>query len=112
MNPGKLDKRITFGTFTSVENAFQDYVITFVPVLATWSHIKPYDGSRQSQAQEQVINQTFKFTVRYRRDFAPTKDMRIKYETNYFTIHSIKNLDDTFRFYEILASVTDDNNGV
>ena len=30
MNPGRLDKRITFGTFTSVENAYQDYVITFV----------------------------------------------------------------------------------
>jgi head-tail adaptor len=40
MNPGRLDKRIIFGTYTSVENAFQDYVVTFVPVLATWSNIK------------------------------------------------------------------------
>jgi head-tail adaptor len=40
MNPGRLDKRIIFGTYTSVENAYQDYVITFVPVLATWSNIK------------------------------------------------------------------------
>jgi SPP1 family predicted phage head-tail adaptor len=111
MNPGRLDKRITFGTFTSVENAYQDYVITFVPVLTTWSNIKPYDGNRQLQAQEQVINQVFKFTIRYRRDFAPTKDMRILYGLNYFTIHSIKNIDDRFRFFEILASVTDDNNG-
>ena len=107
MNPGRLDKRIIFGTFTSVENAYQDYVITFVPVLETWSNIKPYDGNRQLQAQEQVINQTFRFTVRYRRDFTPTKDMRIEYEVSYFTLHSISNLDDLFRFYEILASVTD-----
>ena len=111
MNPGRLDKRITFGTFSSVENAYQDYVITFVPVLATWSNIKPYDGNRQLQAQEQVINQVFRFTIRIRKDFAPTKDMRILYELNFFTIHSIRNVDDTFRFYEILASVTDDNNG-
>jgi SPP1 family predicted phage head-tail adaptor len=73
--------------------------------------LKPYDGNRQLQAQEQVINQTFRFTVRYRRDFAPTKDMRILYELNFFTIHSIRNVEDEFRFYEILASVTDDNNG-
>jgi SPP1 family predicted phage head-tail adaptor len=110
MNPGRLDKRIIFGTYTSVENAFQDYVVTFVPVLATWSNIKPYDGNRQLQAQEQVINQTFRFTVRYRRDFTPTKDMRIEYEGSYFAIHSIRNVEDEFSFYEILGSVTDYGN--
>jgi SPP1 family predicted phage head-tail adaptor len=110
MNPGRLDKRIIFGTYTSVENAYQDYVVTFVPVLATWSNIKPYDGNRQLQAQEQVINQTFRFTVRYRRDFTPTKDMRIEYDGSYFTIHSIRNVEDEFRFYEILGSVTDYGN--
>jgi SPP1 family predicted phage head-tail adaptor len=109
MNPGRLDKRITFGTLTSVENAYQDYVITFVPVLATWSNIKPYDGNRQLQAQEQVINQVFRFTIRYRKDFAPTKDMRILYEGNYYTIHSVRDLDDRRRFNEILDRVTDEN---
>jgi SPP1 family predicted phage head-tail adaptor len=57
--------------------------------------------------QEQVISQTFRFTVRYRKDFTPTKDMRIEYEGSYFTIHSIRNVEDEFRFYEILGSVTD-----
>ena len=109
MNPGKLDRRITFGEFLSVENEFQDYVITFVPELITWANVKISDGSRQLEAGEQVINQTYRFTIRYRRDFEPTKDMRIEYEGNYFTIHSVRDLDDRRRFYEIVARVTDEN---
>ena len=109
MNPGKLDRRITFGEFLSVENEFQDYVITFVPILVTWANVKPSDGSRQLEAGEQVINQTFRFTTRYRRDFAPTKDMRIEYEGNYYTIHSVRDLDDRRRFNEIIGRVTDEN---
>jgi SPP1 family predicted phage head-tail adaptor len=110
MNPGKLDRRITFGEFLSVENEFQDYIITFVPELITWANVKPYDGSRQLEAGELVINQQYKFTTRYRRDFIPTKDMLIEYQGNYFTIHSIKDLDDRRRFVEILGRVTDETN--
>ena len=109
MNPGKLDRRITFGTFLSVENIYQDYEITFVPILVTWANVKISDGSRQLEAGEQVINQTYRFTIRYRRDFDPTKDMRILYNNNYFTIHSVRDLDDRRRFYEIIARVTDEN---
>ena len=109
MNPGKLDRRITFGEFLSLENEFQDYVITFVPILVTWANVKPSDRSRQLDAGEQVINQTFRFTTRYRRDFAPTKDMRIEYEGNYYTIHSVRDLDDRRRFNEIIGRVTDEN---
>lgn len=109
MNPGKLDRRITFGTFLSVENQYQDYVITFVPALVTWANVRISDGARQLEAGEQVINQTYRFTTRYRRDFEPTKDMRILYEGNYFTIHSVRDLEDRRRFYEIVARVTDEN---
>jgi SPP1 family predicted phage head-tail adaptor len=109
MNPGKLDRRITFGEFLSIENEFQDYVITFVPVLITWANVKPFDGSRQLEAGEQVINQTYRFTTRYRRDFAPTKDMRIEYEGKFYTIHSVRDLDDRRRFNEIIGRVTDEN---
>lgn len=109
MNPGKLDRRITFGDFLSVENEFQDYVITFVPVLVTWANVKPLDGSRQLEAGEQVITQGYKFIIRYRRDFEPTKDMRIEYLGNYYTIHSVRDMDDRRRFYELLARVTDEN---
>lgn len=109
MNPGKLDRRITFGEFLSVENEYQDYVITFVPVLVTWANVKPLDGSRQLEAGEQVINQGYKFITRYRRDFQPTKDMRIEYQNKYYTIHSIRDMDDRRRFNEILARVTDEN---
>lgn len=109
MNPGKLDRRITFGTFMSVENIYQDYEITFVPILVTWANVKPSDGSRQLQAGEQVINQNVRFTTRYRRDFELTKDMRILYNGDYYTIHSVRDLDDRRRFNEILAYVTDEN---
>ena len=109
MNPGKLDRRITFGTFMSVENIYQDYEITFVPILVTWANVRPSDGSRQLQAGEQVINQNVRFTTRYRADFEPTKDMRILYNGDYYTIHSVRDLDDRRRFNEILAYVTDEN---
>jgi SPP1 family predicted phage head-tail adaptor len=61
------------------------------------------------EAGEQVINQTYRFTIRYRRDFQPTKDMRIEYVGDYFTIHSVRDLDDRRRFIEIIGRVTDEN---
>jgi len=109
MNPGKLDRRITFGTFLSVENEFQDFVVTFIPILVSWANVKPFDGSRSLEAGEQVINQSYRFTIRYRRDFEPTKDMRIEYEGKFYTIHSTRDLDDRRRFIEILGRVTDEN---
>jgi SPP1 family predicted phage head-tail adaptor len=111
MNPGKLDRRVKFGIFISVENIYQDYDIVFHTQLETWANVKPFDGSRQLEAGEQVINQSVRFTTRYRKDFQPTKDMRILYEGNYYTIHSIRDIDDRRRFNEILARVTDENNG-
>lgn len=109
MNPGVLDRRVTFGTFTSVETVDQDYEITFVPVLETWAKVRTVSGKRQLEAGEDVITETAIITIRYRVDFFPTKDMRILYNGNYYTLHSIDDKDDRRRFVEISARVTDEN---
>lgn len=109
MNPGKLDRRITFGTFVSTENANQDYTFVFTPVLTTWAHVKPYSGRRQLEAGEQVITEGTEFIIRYRPDFTPTKNMRALYLGKYYTIHSVRDIDNEHRFYEVLTKVTDEN---
>jgi len=109
MDPGKLDRRIQFGTWTSTEDAYGDYSFVFDSLLTTWANVKPMNGSRQLEAGEQVIVEGTKFTIRYRTDFSPTKDMRILYIDRYYTIHSVRDMDDRRRYYEILAKVTDEN---
>ena len=116
MNPGKLDRRIQFlnSVSTPVGN---DFVVTWVPVTElsngeTWAEVKPSSGKRQLEAGEPVIVEGTIFTTRYRRDFTPTKEMRISYQGRYYTIHGLRDIDDRRRFYEILTKVTDDNNGI
>ena len=109
MNPGKLDRRITYATLQQTENAYQDYTFSWVPVLETWAQVRPQSGRRQLESGEQVITEGTVFTTRYRRDFLPTKEMRILYKERYYTIHSVRDIDDRHRFYEILARVTDEN---
>lgn len=109
MNPGKLDRRVTFGTLTSSANANQDYIQTFVPVLELWAQVSPFSGSRQLAAGETVITDTTKFVIRWRNDFTPTKAMRVKYLSVYYTIHSVRDIDDRRRFWEVLTRVTDEN---
>lgn len=110
MNPGKLDRRVTFGTFSTVKNANQDPIPTFTGVLTTWAQVKPYSGQRQLESGEEVITDTTAFTIRWRTDFMPTKAMRINYLDRYYTIHSVRDIDDRRRFYEILTKVADDAN--
>jgi SPP1 family predicted phage head-tail adaptor len=109
MNPGKLDRRITFARLVQTENAFQDYTYAWVDVLTTWAQVRPQSGRRQLEAGEQVISEGTIFTTRYRRDFTPTKEMRILYKDRYYTIHSVRDIEDRHRFNEIITRVTDEN---
>ena len=109
MNPGKLDRRVIFGTWLPTLIAGGDYSFTFTPVLTTWANVRPYSGRRQLEAGEQVITEGTTFITRYRADFEPTKDMRILYQNRYYTIHSVRDIDDRRRFREILTRVTDEN---
>lgn len=112
MNPGKLDRRIQYAELVQTENEFQDYTYEWHNVLETWAQVRPQSGRRQLEAGEQVITDGTIFTTRYRRDFTPTKDMRILYKERYYTIHSVRDIDDRHRFYEILTRVTDENTEV
>ncbi len=109
MNPGKLDRRIVFAKLTQTENAFQDYSFEWVNQLTTWAQVRGHSGRRQLESGEQVISDSTTFITRYRSDFTPTKDMRILYIDKYYTIHSVRDIDDRRRFYEIMARVTDEN---
>lgn len=109
MNPGKLDRKITYATLVKTETDDQDFEFTWNPVLNTWAMVRPRSGVRQLEAGEEVIRDITVFTTRYRRDFIPTKDMRILYKDRYYTIHNVKDIENKHTFYEIVATVTDEN---
>ena len=114
MNPGTLDRRITFVNAVITTNIEGDTIVTWVPVLVltngqTWGKFRSNKGDRSIQASEFVITYDGTFTIRFRNDFTPVKSMRILYEDKYFSIHSVVDVEDRRRFYDIKVSVTDEN---
>lgn len=107
MNPGELNRKITFGTFTQSKSSGHNYVETFVPVLETWAKVRTVKGNRQLQGQEPVLINGTEITIRYRRDFAPTKEMFILYNSQYYVVHSVHDWEDARRFYKIFTEVRD-----
>jgi len=87
MNPGTLDRRITFVNAVITANAEGDTIVTWIPVLVltngqTWGKFRSNKGDRTIQASELVITYDGTFTIRFRHDFTPVKSMRILYEVN------------------------------
>lgn len=111
MNPGKLDRRITFLSVSQTKEADEDYTVDYTAIRSMWAHVKPYSGRRQLEAGEPVITSGTEFIIRYRPDFTPQKAMRIQYLNEYYIIHGLRDIDNRHSFWEIITKVTDDNSG-
>ncbi|ALA12413.1 phage head closure protein [Paenibacillus larvae] len=92
MNPGKLNRRITFQKHgeTTNENGFK--TDGWVDVQTVWACIKTLKGKEFYEASTTQNQNTTRFIIRYRKGLHP--DMRIKYNNRYFDIEAIINDDE------------------
>lgn len=84
MDPGKLNKRITFQLqdLDSEDEEWED-------IATTWASINPISGKEYYSAETINSDLTHKIRLRYRRGITP--DMRILYNGRIFYIVSVIN---------------------
>jgi SPP1 family predicted phage head-tail adaptor len=84
MNPGDLDRRITFQQATQTRNANGEVIDTWSDYASRWAALDYGGGSDAAEADRLLAKSTVTFTVRY--DARINKGMRIKYKHWYHNI--------------------------
>lgn len=84
MDPGKLNKRITF-QLQDLDSEDEDWK----DIATTWANINPISGKEYYSAETINSDLTHKIRLRYRRGITP--DMRIIYNDRIFYIISVIN---------------------
>jgi SPP1 family predicted phage head-tail adaptor len=84
MNPGKLDRRITFQQATQTRLSNGEAMDTWSDYATRWAAISYAKGSDIVEGERLLSTGTVKFTVRY--DSRINKSMRIKYKHWFYNI--------------------------
>lgn len=84
MDPGKLNKRITF-QLQDLDSEDEDWK----DIATTWANINPISGKEYYSAETINSDLTHKIRLRYRKGITP--DMRILYNGRIFYIISVIN---------------------
>ena len=84
MDPGKLNKRITF-QLQDLDSEDEDWK----DIATTWANINPISGKEYYSAETINSDLTHKIRVRYRKGITP--DMRVLYNGRIFYIVSVIN---------------------
>lgn len=84
MDPGKLNKRITF-QLQDLDSEDEDWK----DIATTWANINPISGKEYYSAETINSDLTHKIRLRYRKEITP--DMRVIYNDRIFYIISVIN---------------------
>jgi len=105
MNPGDLDKRITFQrrVTTTNENGFE--IETLADFKTVWAKVSNLHGREYFEAAAVQAENTVKFTIRYLEGIDTS--MKILFQGRYYNITSIDNIKYKNRFIEIKAQEVD-----
>lgn len=92
MNPGTLNRRITFTKLTHTTNEYGGSTPVYNDVLTTWASKQPIRTNNQFaiEAGASVLNDDVAFIIRFRRGFTPEKDMEITESGNKYVIAAVK----------------------
>lgn len=105
MNPGELDKRITFQrlTTTTNENGFEVEILEDFKTV--WAAVSNLHGREYFEAAAVQAENTVKFTIRYLPGINPS--MKILFQGRQYNITSIDNIKYKNRYIEIKAQEVD-----
>lgn len=91
MNPGKLNRRITFKQFQEIKNEEGVYVKEWVDFKTVWAFIKPLTGSQVYTQQATENKATVKANMRYFKDV--NENMRVQIDDVLYDIDYIEDVD-------------------
>lgn len=97
MNAGTLDRRISFCQYQDIENEVGATEQKLVEVFKTWGRIEPARGREYYEAQRLKDANSFKITIRYRKNV--TDDMLIRYGERTYQIQTVT---DPYEAHEVL----------
>ncbi len=101
---GDMRAKITFQTPTSVPVGGAGYETGYADALTTLCEAKSLSSSRDLAAHQTTLKNGYRFKLRYREGFTPSKDMLIIYKGSQFTINSIEpDKDDREKFWMIIG---------
>ena len=99
MSIGKMRFEIQLQKPTNTRDAGGGLTEAWTTLTNLWADIKPLRGAetyRQGQVQEKTVHA---ITIRYRRDIGT--NYRILYDSDYYNIKNIKNVDNRDRFLKL-----------
>lgn len=91
MNIGRLDRKIVIEDESQAMNSYGESVSTWSTYHTAFAHVQKVSGKEAEEASRITATNYVKFKIRF---FAGiTEDMRILYNSNYYDIVEIQELD-------------------
>lgn len=112
---GRFRYSLTFFQKTTEETSSGGQSITWTQLITTKAVREDFTrrlnefGNLQLVADTSFMQEAYYFIIRYRRDFAPLKDMAILVGSDVYTIRSTPSLDTPPNYYKMLCVKTDLN---
>lgn len=101
---GSMRDRITFKGPVNTALPGAGANTSYVDIFTDWSKAEPLSSSRSLQDNQIVLQNGYRFTIRYRSSPQPDKNMLIQYGDSDYTINSIEQiLDNRNRYWRITA---------
>ena len=98
---GKLNKRITFISYSETQNEIGQLIQQPVPIKTVWAFLEPIRGHQQTEAQRLSNETIYKILTRYYKGIK--QDMLINYEGKKLYIHQVLDIEERHAYMEITA---------
>lgn len=107
MRAGMLTRRLTFQIKKETRNASGEVIVAWVDDCICWGSVTPIRGREYMAAQQMQAAVSHRVKIRYRTLSDGTKinpNCRISYDSRYFNIQSVIDLNDSHVDLEIMAT--------
>lgn len=99
VDANSMTRRVDVYAPTRTSDGEGGYTTTFAKVATVWGDYRPQPQNRVVQESQLAFNRYAKLFIRY--DLTITDNYQLDVEGQRFTIHSIKDVDNAHRFWEI-----------
>ncbi len=103
---GELDRRIIIESPSSSQNAYGEKTFTWATAYTVWAKINWRKSNRKEESQELVQVSDLTFYIR-NIGVIILGTYRINYDSNYYYIHGIKEVDGRNQFLELETQLRD-----
>lgn len=100
INSSTMTRRIDLYVPTITADGQGGYTTTYALQETVWGDFRPMDENRALQEAQLSFTRSAKLYIRYGVTISNTYQLEVEGER--YTIHSIKDVENQFRFYEIL----------